>query len=199
MTETGTTAVLQAFLDALPQDEAARATIIQGLIERAARRLQTLCAAMLYKRYPRLAQPPMNLQADELLGAIVERLLKALRKVHPGSTREFFALANQHMIWELNDLARRLDEQPTFLEVPEDVPAGLSSSSELSFGARRILDAIERLDEEHREVFKLAHIQGLTQVEIANLVGVVEKTVQRRLKAARAKLAQALADMRPNP
>jgi RNA polymerase sigma factor (sigma-70 family) len=197
MTETGTTAVLQAFLDALPQDERARATIIQALIERAARRLQTLGAAMLYKRYPRLAQPPMNLQADELLSAIVERLLKALRKVHPASTREFFALANQHMIWELNDLARRLDEQPTFLEVPEDVPAGLSSSTELSFGARRILDAIEQLDEEHREVFKLAHIQGLTQAEIANLVGVVEKTVQRRLKAARAKLAQALADMRP--
>jgi RNA polymerase sigma-70 factor (ECF subfamily) len=43
---------------------------------------------------------------------VVERLLKAVREVRPATTRQFFALANQHMRWELNDLPRRLDEQP---------------------------------------------------------------------------------------
>jgi RNA polymerase sigma-70 factor (ECF subfamily) len=28
----------------------------------------------------------------------------------PTNVRQFFALANQHLRWELNDLARRLDE-----------------------------------------------------------------------------------------
>jgi hypothetical protein len=49
------------------------------------------------------------LEADEVLGAVVERLLKAMREIRPGTVRQFFALANQRMRWELNDLARRLD------------------------------------------------------------------------------------------
>jgi hypothetical protein len=35
----------------------------------------------------------------------VERLLKAMRSVHPQTVRQFFALVNRHMRWELNDLA----------------------------------------------------------------------------------------------
>jgi hypothetical protein len=68
-----------------------------------------LCATLLHRSYPRLTQPPSNVQADELLGAVTERLLKALREARPRTVRQLFALANQHMRWELNDLARRLD------------------------------------------------------------------------------------------
>jgi len=32
-----------------------------------------------------------------------------MRSVRPQTVRQFFALANQHMRWQLNDLARRLD------------------------------------------------------------------------------------------
>ena len=35
--------------------------------------------------------------------AVVERLLKGMRSIHPRTVRQFFALANQHMRWELND------------------------------------------------------------------------------------------------
>ena len=52
---------------------------------------------------------PLNLQAEEMLSAVVERLLKALREARPATVRQFFALASQHMRWELNDMARRLD------------------------------------------------------------------------------------------
>jgi RNA polymerase sigma-70 factor (ECF subfamily) len=31
-----------------------------------------LCGTLLHRSYPRLTQPPVNLQADELLGAIAE-------------------------------------------------------------------------------------------------------------------------------
>ena len=62
-------------------------------------------------------------------GGVVAGLLTALRKVRPQNVRQFFALASQHMRWQLNDLARRLDEQPAAAALPETgVAAPLSSS-----------------------------------------------------------------------
>ena len=43
-----------------------------------------------------------------MLGGVVEGLLKAMRSIRPRTVRQFFALANQHMRWQLNDLAHRL-------------------------------------------------------------------------------------------
>jgi RNA polymerase sigma-70 factor (ECF subfamily) len=60
-----------------------------------------------------------------------------------------------------------------------------------------MLEAIEGLPEDEREVFDLVGIQGLTHVEAATVVGVSEKTVQRRLNRARLLLAERLADLRP--
>jgi DNA-directed RNA polymerase specialized sigma24 family protein len=80
--------------------------------------------------------------------------------------REFFALANPHIRWELNDLARRLDDQPVDVELREGlVPAPDSAGSVLTIGARRILEAIDSLPPDEREAFNLVRIQGLTQVE----------------------------------
>src|SRR4029434_2509000 len=95
----------------LPGD-AASEPIVRELLERAAGRLRMLCANFLHKSYPRLARPPVNLEADELLGGVVAGLLTALQKTRPPTVRRFFALANQHIRWQLNDLARRLDERP---------------------------------------------------------------------------------------
>src|SRR5262245_6766073 len=108
MAEENTTAAVQRYLDELAGDSPAE-PVVRALLGRAVRRLHQLCATLLYRSYPRLARPPMNLQVDEMLSAVVERLLKALREARPASTRQFFALANQHMRWELNDMARRLD------------------------------------------------------------------------------------------
>src|SRR5215472_15395514 len=111
VSEDETTAVVRRYLNELAADSPAE-PIVRALMDRAVRRLHLLCATLLYRSYPRLTRPPMNLQADELLGAIAERLLKALREARPATVRQLFALANQHMRWELNDLARRLDDQP---------------------------------------------------------------------------------------
>jgi hypothetical protein len=107
MSEEPTTAAVQRYLDALAGDQPAE-PIVRALLDRAVRRLHVLCANLLYRSYRRLTLPPLNLQPDELLGAVVERLLKAMRSVRPQTVRQFFALVNQHMRWELNDLARRL-------------------------------------------------------------------------------------------
>ena len=198
MHEEPTTAVIQRYLDALPGDTAAE-PIIRELLERAVGRLRLLCATLLYKSYPRLTRPPVNLETDELLGGVVAGLLTALRATRPPTVRRFFALANQHMRWQLNDLARRLDEQPAAAALAESGVAAPPSStgSGLTPDGRRVLGAIEGLPDDEREVFDLVGIQGLTHAEAAAVVGVSQKTVQRRLHRARLLLAEQLADLRP--
>ena len=197
MTQEHTTAAVQRYLDELAGDSPAE-PIVRALLDRAVRRLHVLCITLLHRSYPRLTQPPLNLQADELLGAVAERLLKAMREARPQTVRQFFALANQHMRWELNDLARRLDEQPYAVELCEGlVPAPASSVSGLSPDGLRMLGAIDELPEDEREVFDLVRIQGMAQAEVARLLGVSAVTVKRRLGRGLRLLAKRLADLRP--
>ena len=107
MDEAPSSVIIRRYLDALPGDAAAE-PVVRELLERAVGRLHLLCAAFLHKSYPRLTRPPVSLEADELLSDVVERL----REARPRTVRELFALAGQHMRWELNDLARRLDHRP---------------------------------------------------------------------------------------
>jgi RNA polymerase sigma-70 factor (ECF subfamily) len=198
MAEARTTVVVQRYLDELDGDSPAE-PIVRALLDRAVRRLHVLCATLLYKSYPRLSQPPLNLQADELLGVVVERLLKALREARPRTVRQLFALANQHMRWELNDLARRLDEQPAAVNLREElVPSPVSSSSGLTPDGLRMLQAIDELPEDERETFDLVRIQGLTQSEAAEILGVTIRTVRRRLNRSMLLLTQQLDDLRPS-
>ncbi len=196
MNDEPTTVVIQRYLDALPTETAAE-PIVRELLERAAGRLRVLCGTLLYKSYPRLARPPLNLETDELLGGVVAGLLTALRTVRPATVRQFFGLANQHMRWQLNDLARRLDKGSAAALPDSGIAAPPSSASGLSPDGRRMLGAIEGLPDDEREVFDLVGIQGLTHAEAATVVGVSEKTVQRRLNRARLLLAEGLADLQP--
>jgi RNA polymerase sigma factor (sigma-70 family) len=197
MSEERTTAVVQRYLDELAGDSPAE-PIVRALLDRGVRRLHLLCANLLHRSYPRLTQPPLNLQADELLGAVAERLLKAMREVHPQTVRQFFALANQHMRWELNDLARRLDKQPAAVELREgQVQAPASSSSGLTPDGLRMLETIGKLPEDEREAFDLVRVQGMTQAEAAQVLGVSPVTVKRRLNRGLRLLTEQLADLRP--
>jgi len=192
-----TTAAVQRYLDALAGDQPAE-PIVRALLDRSVHRLQLLCTNLLYRKYRRLTLPPVNLQPEEMLNALVERLLRAMRSVRPQTVRQFFALVNQHMRWELNDVARRLDEQPTFVELREDmVPALASSGFVLTSDGRRMLKAIDDLPEDEQEVFGLVHIQGLTQGEAAEVLGVSVRTVQRWLNRSLLLLAKQLDDLRP--
>ena len=103
------------------------------------------------------------------------------------------------MRWQLNDLARLLDEQSAVLALDAGgVPTPSSGGSVLGPDARRMLAAIDGLPADEREVFDLVRIQGLTHAEAAGVLGVAVKTVQRRLNRARLLLAEQLADLRPD-
>ena len=187
MNDTGTTQAVQVYLDELARlpEGAPAEPVVRALLGRAVDRLHGLCAGLLYRHYPRLTRGPLNLQSEEMLAEVVERLIKAMRSTRPPTVRQFFALANQHMRWELNDLARRLDDQraavvPLSDSVAAEVitlpPSGDTSGTNASRrggeAARRVLAAIESLPEDEREVFDLVRLQGLTHVKAATVVGV---------------------------
>ena len=192
-----TTFVVQRYLDELAAGSPAE-PLVRALLARAVGRLHQLCATLLYRHYPRLTRPPLNLQAEEMLSAVVERLLKAMREERPATARRFFALACQHMRSELNDMARRLDEQPAVAQLPdESLPAAAVSGSGLSTDARRIMAAIDGLPEDEREAFDLVRIQGMSQAEAAEVIGVSVMTVNRRLHRALRLLTAGLGDLYP--
>ena len=198
MHEKHTTAVVQNYLDELAgaRGDSPAEPIVRALLARAVQRLHLLCATLLHRSYPRLARPPLNLQADEVLSAVVERLLKAMREARPQTVRQFFALANQHIRWELNDLARRLDNRAPMVQLPDGLLSAQESSGDgLSPNARRLLDAIESLPEDECEAFDLVRIQGMSQTEASELLGVSVKTIQRRLNRSLMLLAERLPDL----
>ncbi len=197
MDQEPTTVVIQRYLDELAGDAPAE-PVVRELLDRSVRRLHQLCATLLHRGYPRLTRPPLNLQSDEMLSAVVERLLKALREARPATVRQFFALASQHTRWELNDLARRLDGQPRAVEVLDElVPAQASSASGLTSDGLRMIEGIDNLPADEREAFDLVRIQGMAQSEAAEVLGVTPKTVKRRLDRGLRLLTERLADLRP--
>jgi RNA polymerase sigma-70 factor (ECF subfamily) len=196
MSDDHTTAVVQRYLDELDGDSPAE-PIVRALLDRSVCRLHLLCATLLHRSYPRLTQPPLNLQAEELLGAIAERLLKALREARPRTVRQLFALANQHRRRELNDLAGRLDSQPISVDLCEGLgPTPASSVPGLSPDGYRMLPATGELPEEEREVFDLVRIHEMSHAEAAQLLGVSTVTVKRRLNRGLWLLAEQLAGLR---
>ncbi len=202
MEQNDTTAVVQGYLKELrdPCGELSAEPVVRLLLGRSVKRIQQLCEVMLYRSYPRLTRAPVNLDTDELLGAVVERLIKALREARPNTVRDFYALANQHMRWELNDLARRLDRNVDFHSMPlneELVRAPANDDSSIGLTASRMLAAIDDLPQELRETFSLVRMHGVSHVEAAELLGVSTKTIQRRLSQCLMKLEAQLIDLKP--
>lgn len=194
-----TTGVVQRYLNELNGDSPSE-PVVRALLSRSVGRLQMLCASMLFRDYQRLTRPPTNLQPEELLSALIERLIKAMREARPPTVRQFYGLANQHIRWELNSLARSLDERTRAVELcDERVPAPESSGSGLSPNTRRMLEAIDSLPVEEREVFELVRIQGMSYVEAADIVGTTDRTVHRRLSRSLVLLSGMLADLKPRP
>ena len=77
------------------------------------------------------------------------------------------------------------------------MPVPVSSGSGLTPDGHRILAAIEKLPADEREAFDLVRIQGLTQAEAAQVLGVSAMTVNRRLNRGLQLLTATLGDLNP--
>jgi RNA polymerase sigma-70 factor (ECF subfamily) len=194
-----TTVSVQRYLEQLERADGDHECdpVVHALIERSADRLHMLCRSMLHKKYPRLLKGPSNLESEDLLSGLVERMIKALQKVRPKTTRQYFALASQHLRWELNELSRRLDGRIYELELRESqgLPAPLTTDGDRPGRLSLILEAIDRLPDEEREAFNLVRVQGVPMAEAAAIVGVSLSTLKRRVNRSVDLLAEMLGEL----
>lgn len=152
------------------------------LVLRAGDRLEALARRML-RRFPNVAG---HEQTADVLQNGVMRLLRALQRMEPASTRDFFNLAAVQIRRELLDLARKYRR-------PERRPGGFGGSGDDDGSALEPAAALERdvefwagfhqavesLPVEEREVVGLIFYHGMDQAEIATLLGVSDRTVRR--------------------
>jgi RNA polymerase sigma factor (sigma-70 family) len=162
------------------------------LLAAAAARLQHLAHRML-RGFPTVR--PYAETGDVLQGALL-RLLNSLRELRPQSTRDFFNLASVQIRRELLDLARQFGARGGGRLVPlEDGNQGASdpptSPADLELWCR-FHEAVEGLPVDEREVVELIFYHGHTRAQVAELVGVAERTIYRRWESACANLNERL-------
>jgi RNA polymerase sigma factor (sigma-70 family) len=172
------TVVLQGYLDRMKDgDKAAENELIKAVQVR----LRALVARM-FKAFPNV-RPIADI--DDVYQGSVMRLLSTLHVIRPVTTRDFMNLAAVHIQRELLDLARRARGKRTF-------PLGSEGSTDTPPQAMPVAreepdmdewvelhEAIDRLPADEREVVRLRFYNGWKLGQIAELLGVSERTVRR--------------------
>jgi RNA polymerase sigma factor (sigma-70 family) len=153
-------------------------------------RMEGLARRML-RRFPTVGRWADT--GDVFQGAAI-RLIRALDAVDVANTRSFLNLAALQIRRELLDLARQfggphgIARQYVSHIATEGGPAVLDSpapaeDAELERWAALHV-AVDQLPADEREVFGLTFYQQLTQIQIAELLEVDERTVRRRWRRA---------------
>lgn len=154
------------------------------LIRYAEERLRVRASQML--KQDRLRRYEMT---DDVVQETMIQLHKTLKDNHPESVEHFLRLAARQIRHTLIDLARhhygphgdgkhrKTDGKPadeadgplaTAMTEPEDLTAWT-----------KFHEAAEALPEDEKKVFDLIWYDGLKQIEVAELLGVSDKTIQR--------------------
>ena len=132
-------------------------------------------------------------EVEDVLQNALLRLQRALRHALPDSMRDFHRLAAEMIRREMIDLARQL-RGPCGLAAntesrdAEEPAAVVEGAEELETWAA-LHEEAGHLPEKQAEVFRLRFYNGLTNREIAELLGVEEETVGQTYRRACATLA----------
>ena len=145
--------------------------------------------------YFQRGEPEGTLQPTALVNEVYLRFT-GLRTVHWKNSRHFFGSAAQMMRRILVDRARRRKSYKRgghVIKLPVE-PSLLAAEvrAEELVALDDALDALERFDTRKRQVVELKFFCGLTNEEIAEVLGVVKSTVIRDWKNARAWLLHEL-------
>jgi RNA polymerase sigma factor (sigma-70 family) len=161
----------------------------------------------MFRNYPQLRRWE---ETDDVFQNAILRLYRSLGDVRPDSVRGFFALAATQIRRTLIDLARHhfgpegaATHHHSELRTPET--SGLSSEPRASGvdeppetldAWAQFHEAVEQLPAEERDTFSLIWYGEATQIETAELLGISERTVLRRLVRARLLLHESLKSAR---
>lgn len=184
-----------------PAAEAARA----ALLSIAAERMQALARRML------AGSPQVKrwTETDDIVQNAMVRLYRALGGLIPNDPQHFVRLAALQVRRELIDLTRRL-RNPESFAVNHDTNV-IADGSHRVDGAvageadgpvplaewTRFHETADGLPEDDRSLFDMVWYLGLTQNEIANLLGCSPRTVRRRWDEAKRAFTIAFRDEPP--
>ncbi len=145
-------------------------------------------------------------QTDDVLQNALIRLNRSLKEVQPKNKRQFHGLVATQIRRELLDLAKNLNgpqgRDRNHATAPADPnhakgrqmpdPAAPSDSDYSDQDMVAFHEAVTQLEPDVREVFELRYYQGMSRAEVAELLEVSEKTIQRRYREAKLALSQKL-------
>ena len=166
-------------------------------------------AVVLYDRLRAMARSRMGGQPAahtlDPTGLVNEAMLRLLR-LAPGQVRDeqhFLALAAEAMRQILVDHARAKaadkrggGERPASLTVAAELPLKLRSDPADVLALSEAITALEADDAEAATIVKMRAFAGMNAAEIAALLGVSKRTVERRWRFAMADLRVRLGDDR---
>ncbi len=152
---------------------------------------------VLYRRYSRsvlgiaLRRLGDRGRAEDAMQETFAAIWRAARTYRPErgpAAPWLFAVARN----SISDRGRARREPPA--EAPDEATteAGPDEQAEQSWLSWRVHNALETLPDQERRLIELAYWSGLSQSEIANLVGIPLGTVKTRTRSALARLADEL-------
>ncbi len=204
--QTGATLIaMQDLLDSLQRGENTQAVKDQ-LISLAYLRLQQLAHRMLYS-YDR---QKLDEETNGLVAEAYLRLNRSLEDLKPETVRQFFGLAALQMRRHLLDKLRAIHgrgeaPRPKVTSLTPSSPDGSAIEMGIAnFGSAThwtaidVLESLDKLEEKQRECLIMQHWYGFTHQDIASLMGVSTKTVQRMTNLAFIQLNDLLKSYSPS-
>jgi RNA polymerase sigma factor (sigma-70 family) len=196
--------------------------VIQGLLHRLAQGDANAKKTLIGHSYGRLRLLAHRLvgetnveDATEVLHGAFERLERALDDVKPTNVADYLGLAALQIRRQLLDRIRHYKGRAGTGGKAKHVAVSLNAGGDSSQSsaainpadpkarpdrvemALELLEAIDILPDDERRVVELKFIDGCTEAEAGQILGVHEDTVKRRWARARVKLAKKLAVFGP--
>ncbi|GAB4545326.1 MAG: hypothetical protein Tsb0013_03120 [Phycisphaerales bacterium] len=171
------------------------------LLDRASRRIRHLVVSAMRAR-PALGRWE---QDDDVLQEVLIRLDRAVRDAKPANPGQFFVIVAQHVRWATLDLLRHhlgarghalVHKTGVFTSELAEAK-GERSASAIEIDLYSLHRAVDRLPEEERDAWHLVVYLDLTHDQAAEQLGVSSKTVQRRVRSAKMRLASELDQFAP--
>ena len=190
---TGDTTQVKNWLDLMRGgDEQARTR----LIEHSCERLRLLTRKMLHA-FPKVRRWE---ETDDVFTEAMTKLHKCLASFLPESPRHFYNLAATHIRRVLIGMARHYcgpqghgahhDTNAGKEQAPYEKADWTTEPSSIAEW-KEFLEQLEQFPEDEREAIILVYVNGLSQKEAAEVIGISERTFRRRWQDARVRLSEA--------
>lgn len=138
------------------------------------------------RRYAHSLFPKGNGAADDLVQDCLERALSKSHQWQEGTNLRAWLFTIMHNIY-VNQI-RRINNGPSFEELPETIDQSIADTSVIKMELRDLQVAISKLPPDQREILLLVTLEGLQYQQIANIIGIPEGTVMSKLSRSRQQL-----------